>query len=67
MAETKYNYKDENNITLFTKVRVEPGVDGRSKSFYYEREENGQIVRNLEGCRRVYTSCLCLSVGFQKV
>lgn len=53
MAVTKYNYKDENNVILFTKVRTEPAFDGRSKSFYYEREENGQTVNNLNGCRRV--------------
>ncbi len=48
-----YAYTDEQGNILFSKIRVEPGLDGRSKSFYYEREENGQIVQNIEHCRKV--------------
>ena len=48
-----YSYNDENHKLLFRKIRIEPGFDGRSKSFYYEREENGQIIKGLEGCRKV--------------
>ena len=50
---TEYCYKDENNNTLFKKIRTEPGTDGKSKSFYCEHEENGQTIKNLEGCRKI--------------
>lgn len=48
-----YCYNDENNVTLFKKIRIEPGTDGKSKSFYCEHEENGQIIKNLECCRKI--------------
>ena len=39
---------------LYRKIRIEPGYDGKAKSFYSEHvDENGQIVQNLQGCRRV--------------
>ena len=51
---TQYPYYDEQKKLLFTKFRREPGPDGRSKSFYYERiDEHGNIVKNLDGCRKV--------------
>lgn len=50
---TEYCYNDETNVTLFKKIRLEPGADGRTKSFHCERIVNGQIVKNLEGCRKV--------------
>jgi 5S rRNA maturation endonuclease (ribonuclease M5) len=46
-----YSYENEQGDVLFKKIRVE-NEDG-SKSFYFEREENGQIVRNMNGCRHV--------------
>jgi RecA-family ATPase len=49
----EYPYHDEDGKVLFTKIRVEPGFDGKDKSFYWEREnENGNVVRNLSGCRK---------------
>ena len=48
-----YPYKDGQGNLIFTKIRLEPGYDGRSKSFHFEREENGQIQRNRNGCRKV--------------
>jgi len=46
--EIRYNYVDENNNVLFTKVRV-----NNPKSFYSEREINGQFITNLEDTRKV--------------
>lgn len=47
----KYPYQDECRNILYTKVRT---IDEHGKkSFSYERKENGKIVFNLEGCRRV--------------
>lgn len=52
--KTEYQYQDENRHALFRKIRVEPGFDGGQKSFYCEHtSENGDIVKNLNGCRRV--------------
>ena len=48
-----YSYNDENHNLLFRKIRIEPGFYGKSKSFYYEREENGQLIKGLDGCRKV--------------
>jgi hypothetical protein len=51
---TEYPYHDEEGKILFTKIRVEPGFDGRDKSFYWERDdENGNVIRSLSGCKKV--------------
>lgn len=51
---TEYHYKDEQGNILYWKVRLEPGCNGKSKSFYCERKlASGQTVKNLEGCRKV--------------
>ena len=52
-TETRYPYRDEHGASVFEKVRVEPGYDGKSKSFYCEREENGKKIRNIDGCKKV--------------
>lgn len=53
MLNRQYPYKDEQGELLFTKFRIEP-LDGRPKNFYYERiDENGNTVRDLNGCRKV--------------
>jgi hypothetical protein len=50
----EYFYQDEQGNTLFSKVRIEPGFNGKSKSFYWERiNENGESVKNLEGCKKI--------------
>ena len=50
----EYPYHDEEGKVLFTKIRVEPGFDGKDKSFYWERDyENGNVIRSLSGCRKV--------------
>ncbi len=50
----KYTYQDENGIDLCTKVRTEPGKDGKTKSFYWERvDENGNVIKGQDGCRKV--------------
>ena len=39
---------------MFCKVRVEPGFNGKSKSFYWERiDKNGAVIKNLDGCRKI--------------
>lgn len=50
----EYPYHDEEGKVLFTKIRVEPGFDGKDKSFYWEREdENGNVIRSLNGSRKI--------------
>lgn len=54
MANQAYKYSDENGHTLFTKHRVEPGHNGKKKDFYCEHTNtNGNLVKNLDGCRKV--------------
>ena len=49
-----YPYHDQERKILFSKIRIEPGFDGRTKSFYWERlNKHGVIVKNLEGCRKL--------------
>lgn len=51
---TPYPYKDEQGKELYRKIRLEPGNNGKDKSFYFERiSENGQVFQNLQGCRKV--------------
>jgi KaiC/GvpD/RAD55 family RecA-like ATPase len=45
-----YPYNDEHNNLLYSKIRIE---ENGNKSFYYERIENGKIVKNLNDCRKV--------------
>lgn len=53
-TRTVYSYTDEEGRELYRKIRIEPGIDGKTKSFYSEHiDGNGQIIRNLQGCRRV--------------
>ena len=52
--KTSYPYQDENENTLFYKVRIEPGYEGKEKSFYCEHtNQNGEVVKSLKGCKRV--------------
>ncbi|MBP9841845.1 MAG: AAA family ATPase [Simkaniaceae bacterium] len=47
----EYPYCDEKGTTLFTKVRLEPGLNGKPKSFHWERcDVDGNIIKNLKGC-----------------
>lgn len=50
---TVYSYSDEQGRELYRKIRIEPGSNGKAKDFYCERNEEGQVVRNLKGCRKV--------------
>ncbi len=51
---TEHHYKDDDGKTLYTKIRLEPGLAGKKKSFFWERQdENGQIVKNLKGCQKI--------------
>lgn len=51
---TTYPYQNEEGNTLFSKIRIEPGFNGNTKSFYWERlDETGRIVKNLNDCRKV--------------
>src|SRR5579871_2598615 len=53
-SKTIYSYRDEQGIELYRKIRLEPGINGKSKNFYSERTgENGETICNLQGCRRV--------------
>lgn len=53
-GEIEYAYCDESGKKLFSKIRIEPGFNGKPKSFYWKRlNEHGQIVKNLKGCRKV--------------
>jgi len=53
MKRIVYSYKDEKGHELYRKVRIEPGFNGKTKGFYCERNDNGQIIKNLKGCRKV--------------
>ena len=48
-----YSYKDEEGQELYRKIRIEPGFNGKTKDFYCERDDNGHVVKNLKGCRKV--------------
>lgn len=50
MTTTRYDYNDENGRILYSKVRIQ---DENGKNFYWERKENGTIIKNLEGCRKI--------------
>lgn len=53
-SHQSYDYLDEAGNTLFSKVRIEPGFNGKKKSFYWKRiDENGEIIKNLTGCRKI--------------
>lgn len=45
-----YPYQDKHGHVLYSKIRVE---NNGSKSFYWEREENGVKIKNIEGCTKV--------------
>jgi len=48
-----YSYTDEQGHELYRKIRVEPGFSGKAKDFYSEQTLNGQLIKNLKGCRKV--------------
>lgn len=48
-----YSYRDEHGHELYRKIRIEPGSNGKTKEFFCEHTENGQIIKNLKGCRKV--------------
>jgi len=53
-VHTVYSYKDEHGRELYRNVRVEPAANGKNKNFYSEQvDENGRVISNLHGCRRV--------------
>lgn len=47
---TTYHYYDENGNILYSKIRVE---ENGSKTFRFERTENGKTVNNLGDCRKI--------------
>lgn len=51
MIKIAYPYHDEDGNVLYTKVRLQK--DDGTKSFYFERIENEQIVRSMKGQRPV--------------
>ncbi len=54
MKRIIYPYQDETGHELYRKIRIEPGFDGKDKSFYSEHtDKNGQICRSLHGCKKV--------------
>lgn len=51
---TEYPYHDEAGKLLYAKVRLEPGFNGKLKSFYWERKtESGEVIKSLKGCKKV--------------
>jgi len=48
-----YSYKDEHEHELYRKIRIEPGSNGKTKDFFCEHSENGQVIKNLKGCKKV--------------
>jgi hypothetical protein len=54
VRRTEYFYRNESGELLYKKVRLEPGSNGKSKSFFWERTtEKGEVVKNLKGCKKV--------------
>ena len=54
VSKIEYPYLDAEGRVIFSKVRLEPGLNGKKKSFYWERlDENGLAVKNLKGCQKV--------------
>lgn len=50
---TVYSYTDEQGDELYRKIRIEPGPNGKAKSFYCEHDEDGKVIKNLKACRLV--------------
>ena len=48
----RFEYKDKEGKTLYTKERVEPGRDGKDKEFFFKHQSNGKGV-NGRGCEPV--------------
>lgn len=48
-----YLYRDEHGHEIYRKIRVEPGSNGKAKDFFCEHTENGLVIKNLKGCRKV--------------
>lgn len=53
IKRTEYPYHDEQGKQLFSKIRLEPGPNGQTKTFFFEHVENGKMVRSLQDCRKV--------------
>lgn len=54
IKRTEYHYLDEQGKLLYSKIRVEPGPNGQTKTFFFERrDENGKIVQCLQHCRKI--------------
>ena len=54
-SRIEYSYKDAQGNILFKKIRLEPGVSGKSKSFFWERlDEKGNVIKNLKGCQKIF-------------
>jgi hypothetical protein len=50
-VRTEYPYHDEHGAVLFSKIKYEPGLNGKLKSFHWERcDVDGNIIKNLKGC-----------------
>lgn len=47
-----YKYKDPTGKTLYVKERIEPGYNGRGKTFVFKHEEDGVWVKS-RGCEPV--------------
>lgn len=63
---TEYHYPDETGKIIFTKVREEPGSNGKKKDFKLQRiDEYGNLVKNIAGCRRVLYKLPDLIKGIQ--
>lgn len=52
--KTEYVYRDKEGHVLYKKIRIEPGKNGKTKDFYFERLDNtGKLVKNLNDIERV--------------
>lgn len=53
-TETISDYRDESDVLLYQAVRIEPGYDGKKKSFYQRRPDGkGGWIKSLDGVRLV--------------
>lgn len=62
--EITYDYLDENQTVLYSKVKTIQ--EGGSKSFFWKRKENGIEVNNLTGCKKVLFNLPLISYGISK-
>lgn len=51
---TEYLYQNKEGLTVYKKIRIEPGKNGKTKDFYFERlDDCGNKISNMDGVERI--------------